>query len=121
MFKRNKLSLDTNPIIDMDSALEDYEKTILPGIATSQTLFQKVKKAMQDFAEDPEVRAAIKKAAVGIAANIAFSLIVSGRYKLLKTAGVLVVGAVVLTVKKRKERKRLAGQNADVLEATIIS
>jgi len=121
MFKRNKLSLQTRSINGMESVHEDFEKNDSPGIRKSPKPFQVLKKAVQHMAEDQEVRSTFKKAMVGIVVNVGFSLLVSGRYKLVKSVGVLVVGAIVLTVRKRKERKRLTKQEVDVLAAPVVS
>jgi hypothetical protein len=104
-----------------------------------------VKNAVQHIAGDQEVRSAVKKAViglilgvatekllalkpgnkskglVGIAVNVGFNLLFSGRYKLVKSVGALVVGAIVLNVRKRKERKRLAVQEAALLPAPGVS
>jgi len=94
--------------------------------------FKRMKTEVQKVVTDPQVRSAVKQAIaglilgviaekvaalktgkkangmLGLALNIGFNLILPNRYKLLKTVGAMVVGAIVMRVKMAKEKKRFA-------------
>src|SRR5512144_2796798 len=91
-----------------------------------------VKTAMKDVAGDQQVRSVFRKAVigmimgvvtdkivspktgrksnslVGMAINVGINLLFANRYTVLKSAGALVVTAVVAKLRKRRERKQLA-------------
>lgn len=103
-----------------------------------------VKTAMKDVAGDQQVRSVFRKAVigmimgvvtdkivspktgrksnglVGMAINVGINLLVANRYTVLKSAGALVVTAVVAKLRKRRERKQLAKQEALLIESAQV-
>ncbi len=90
-----------------------------------------LKTAIKDVAADQQVRSVFKKAVIGLfmgmvtdkiislkpgkktngllgmALNVGINLLLANRYAVLKSAGALVVTAVVTKMKKRREKKQL--------------
>jgi hypothetical protein len=91
-----------------------------------------IKTEVRKVVADEQVRSAVKQAVVGLllgliaekvaslknakkssgllglALNIGFNLVLPNRYKLVKTVGAMVVGTIIMRVKRAKEKKQLA-------------
>jgi|GEM_PF-3980362 len=100
-----------------------------------------MKSAIKDVTTNQEVRSVFKKAVIGMimgvvtdkivsskpagkasgligmAVNVGINLLLANRYTLLKSAGALAVTAIVTRLRKRKERKQLARNEALLIDS----